>query len=112
MKTLAKTKQEILFNAIDAMTNKSLREEKYHEIERILNDFKNGATYSDSIEKVQALFAEKDEALLEQINSKGILIQGMVEMNGKLYLQVNADAVTANTVILLDSSVLSLLAKE
>src|SRR5690242_11131780 len=26
---------------------------QYHDIERVLNDFKNGATYSDSIERMQ-----------------------------------------------------------
>ncbi len=34
---------------------------QYHAIEKILTDFKNGATYSDSIEKVQNLLAAKKE---------------------------------------------------
>lgn len=33
----------------------------YHEIERILTKFKNGATYSDSIEQIQMLFPSLDE---------------------------------------------------
>lgn len=42
-------------------------EEKYHEIEKILTDFKNGATYSDSIEKVQNMFTTERTALIEEI---------------------------------------------
>jgi len=37
------------------MLSQIIEEENYHEIEKILTDFKNGATYSDSIEKIQKL---------------------------------------------------------
>lgn len=41
------------------MTNpQQFIEESYHPIEKVLTDFKNGATYSDSIEKIQTILEQ------------------------------------------------------
>jgi len=50
----------------------------YHEIERILNEFKNGETYSTSIENIQNLIKQAEEReqkkaveFMEAINQEG-----------------------------------------
>lgn len=42
-------------------------EQAYREFEKILNDFRNGATYSDSIEKCQAFLLSAMNGQLESI---------------------------------------------
>ena len=57
-------------------------ETKYHNIEKILTDFKNGATYSDSIEKVQDILSSQITELLQGLISE---IEGekIKDINGK-----------------------------
>lgn len=45
-------------------------EGSYHAIERVLNDFKNGATYSDSIEKIQAFLSSTLSTLVKKMEGK------------------------------------------
>lgn len=44
--------------------------EAYHDIERVLNDFKNGATYSDSIDRIQSIIALARAETLEEVREK------------------------------------------
>lgn len=46
--------------------NMTLREKTYHEIERVLNNFKNGQTYSNSIEQIQDIFLAQFDAMLAE----------------------------------------------
>jgi hypothetical protein len=50
--------------------NKVIEESKYHEIEHILNDFKKGTTYSDSIEKIEKILSTTISNLLSAIEEE------------------------------------------
>lgn len=51
---------------ITQLKNK-MNKENYHEIESILNKFKNGETYSTSIENIQNLIKQAEESERERI---------------------------------------------
>jgi len=61
---------------------------------------------------IHKVIAERDEALRKEINSKGILIQGIKEIDGKLYVRIDREDFNGDSVALFDSSILSLLTKE
>ena len=44
-----------------------MENEKYHQIEKILTDFKNGETYSTSIDKINLLLLEEREKALREV---------------------------------------------
>lgn len=61
---------------------------------------------------IHKIIAERDEALRKEIHSKSILIRGIKEIDGKLYVRIDREDFNGNSVVLFDSSVLSLLSKE
>lgn len=69
--------------------------------------------HDDNLQSMIAeLLAERDEALRKEIHSKSILIQGIKEIDGKLYVRIDREDFNGDSVVLFDSSVLSLLSKE
>lgn len=62
--TCANPKGQCILHDVKAHQTQDLTfQANYHPIEHILNDFKNGATYSDSIAKMQRLI---DEAIQDE----------------------------------------------
>lgn len=48
----------------------------YHTIEKILTEFKNGATYSDSIEKIESLLTAQTTEFVEKLNQLKFTVLG------------------------------------
>lgn len=51
------------------MTLQHIYDTEYHKIEKILTEFKNGATYSDSIEKMQEVNSRITKAIVEMADN-------------------------------------------
>ena len=105
------------------MTNPSLQEiDEQFDIEfpliEIVGENEADGTFvlEKDREKVKAFYrkviAERDEALRKEIHSKSILIRGIKEIDGKFYVRIDREDFNGNSVVLFDSSVLSLLSKE
>lgn len=121
--------QEEIKEKNNPMTNPSLQEID-EQFDKEFTELDNNKIFKDFCEKyapagmfhelhddnlqsmIAELLAERDEALRKEIHSKSILIRGIKEMDGKLYVRIDREDFNGDSVAFFDSRVLSLLSKE